>query len=179
MAQEMRAALITGCGKRNGIGAAIARALSAAGHAVVVQDIVVQPPPGQLPAGQPDGVLAGAMPPHPNGSGAPFEPAGATAGASAAERTLPLDSGAARRFDQLRSNRDESSARQPVRKAESGYSFAQIVVRPNLKIASVEERDRALDLLKRAEKLCLVSRALGTNLKFEPQLEVTKPIPVV
>ena len=66
-----------------------------------------------------------------------------------------------------------------VRRAESGYSFAQIVVRPNLKIASTEERDRALDLLKRAEKLCLVSRALGTNLKFEPQLEITKPVPVV
>src|ERR1700722_17783693 len=31
------------------------------------------------------------------------------------------------------------------------------------------------DLLKRAEKLCLVSRALGTNLKFEPQVEIVKP----
>ena len=62
-----------------------------------------------------------------------------------------------------------------VRKAESGYSFTQIVVRPNLKIASADERDSALDLLKRAEKLCLVSRALGTTLKFEPQLEITKP----
>jgi organic hydroperoxide reductase OsmC/OhrA len=61
-----------------------------------------------------------------------------------------------------------------VRKADSGYSFAQIVVRPNLKIASAEERDRALELLKRAEKLCLVSHALGTNLKFEPQLEIVK-----
>src|SRR5690349_7068335 len=65
-----------------------------------------------------------------------------------------------------------------VRKAESGYSFTQIVLRPNLKIGSSEERDRALELLKRAEKLCLVSRALGTTLKFEPQLEITKPAPV-
>jgi peroxiredoxin-like protein len=62
-----------------------------------------------------------------------------------------------------------------VRKAESGYSFSHIVLRPNLKIASAEERERALELLKRAEKLCLVSRALGTSLKFEPQLEITKP----
>ena len=65
-----------------------------------------------------------------------------------------------------------------IRKAESGYNFSQIIVRPNLKIGSVEERDRALDLLKRAEKLCLVSRALGTTLKFEPQLEITKPVAV-
>jgi len=62
-----------------------------------------------------------------------------------------------------------------VRKGESGWSFTQIVVRPNLKISSSDEKERALELLKRAEKLCLVSRAIGTTLKFEPQLEVTKP----
>ena len=62
-----------------------------------------------------------------------------------------------------------------IRKAESGgYSFTEIVIRPSLKISSGEERDRALDLLKRAEKLCLVSRAIGTTLKFEPQLEIIK-----
>jgi peroxiredoxin-like protein len=65
-----------------------------------------------------------------------------------------------------------------VRKAESGWTFAQIVVRPNLKITSAAERERALDLLKRAEKLCLVSRAIGTTLKFEPQLEITSPVPL-
>jgi peroxiredoxin-like protein len=64
-----------------------------------------------------------------------------------------------------------------VRKVDSGYSFTQIVVRPNLKIETAEDRDRALELLKRAEKLCLVSRALGTNLKFEPQLEISHPAP--
>ena len=69
-------------------------------------------------------------------------------------------------------------ARGTVGKAESGYNLTQIVIRPNLKIASAEERDKALDLLKRAEKLCLVSRALGTTLKFEPQLEVSKPAPI-
>jgi peroxiredoxin-like protein len=61
-----------------------------------------------------------------------------------------------------------------VRKTDSGYTFSEIVVRPNLKISSIEEREQALDLLKRAEKLCLVSRAIGTPLKFEPQLEVVK-----
>jgi peroxiredoxin-like protein len=64
-----------------------------------------------------------------------------------------------------------------VRKVDSGYSFTQIVVRPNLKIETAEDRDQALELLKRAEKLCLVSRALGTNLKFEPQLEISHSAP--
>ena len=68
-------------------------------------------------------------------------------------------------------------ARGTVRKAESGYSFAEIVVRPSLKISSEEERGQALGLLNRAEQLCLVSRALGTTLKFEPQLEITKALP--
>jgi peroxiredoxin-like protein len=66
-----------------------------------------------------------------------------------------------------------------VRKAESGYNFSQITVRPSLKIASANEKDRALDLLKRAEKLCLVSRAIGTTIKFEPQLEISRPAPIV
>ena len=65
-----------------------------------------------------------------------------------------------------------------VRKADSGYTFSQITVRPNLKIGSADEREQALDLLKRAEKLCLVSRALGTTVKFEPQLEISRSAPV-
>jgi peroxiredoxin-like protein len=63
-----------------------------------------------------------------------------------------------------------------VRKGDTGYSFTEIVLRPNLKITSAEERDRALELLKKAEKLCLVSRALGTPLRFEPQLEIAKAV---
>jgi len=68
-------------------------------------------------------------------------------------------------------------ARGKVRKAESGYSFTEIVIRPNLKIGTVEEREPALDLLKRAEKVCLVSRAIGTPLRFEPQLDIVKAVP--
>ncbi|MGA7859106.1 MAG: OsmC family protein [Terracidiphilus sp.] len=59
-----------------------------------------------------------------------------------------------------------------VRKVDSRWSFCEIAVCPTLKIASEEGRERALDLLKRAEELCLVSRAIGANLKFEPRLEI-------
>jgi len=65
-----------------------------------------------------------------------------------------------------------------IRKADSGYTFAEITLRPNLKIAAPEDRERALDLLQRAEKLCLVSRAIGAPVKFEPQLEILKPVAV-
>jgi organic hydroperoxide reductase OsmC/OhrA len=47
------------------------------------------------------------------------------------------------------------------------------VIRPTLQIADDTERGRAHDLLKKAERLCLVSRALAMPLRFEPQVEVT------
>src|SRR3954467_7573645 len=49
-----------------------------------------------------------------------------------------------------------------VKKVGSGYGFARVAVGQNLKIASWEGRDKPLDLLRRAEKLGLVSRAMGT-----------------
>jgi len=66
-----------------------------------------------------------------------------------------------------------------VRKAQSGYGFTEIVIQPTLKIACCDERERALDLLKKAERSCLVSRALGTTLRFEPKIEVVEPVPSV
>jgi peroxiredoxin-like protein len=64
-----------------------------------------------------------------------------------------------------------------VRRTDSGYTFTEIVLRPNLKISSIEERERALELLNKAEKLCLISRAIGAPLKFQPQLEVLQATP--
>ena len=60
-----------------------------------------------------------------------------------------------------------------MRKVDSGYMFTEIVLRPVLKIADLEERERAMDLLNRAARLCLVSRTLDTPLSLEPKLEVT------
>ena len=38
------------------------------------------------------------------------------------------------------------------------------------------ERERALDLLKKTEQICLVARALDIPLRFEPQLEVSTEV---
>jgi peroxiredoxin-like protein len=62
-----------------------------------------------------------------------------------------------------------------VRKADPGYGFSEIVIRPKLKIASSKEKEHALDLLNKAERLCLVSRTIDVPLRFEPQIEVTEP----
>jgi organic hydroperoxide reductase OsmC/OhrA len=57
-------------------------------------------------------------------------------------------------------------------KAASGYQFSEIVVRPSLRITSAEERERALKVLEKAERLCLVAHALAVPPRFEPQLEM-------
>jgi len=58
-----------------------------------------------------------------------------------------------------------------VVRSQTGYGIEAIELRPSVKIVSGEDRDRALDLMHKAEKLCLVSRALGVPLAFVPQLE--------
>jgi peroxiredoxin-like protein len=54
-----------------------------------------------------------------------------------------------------------------VSKAELGYTFKEIIVRPTLTIAHEQQQTRALDLLQKAEMLCLVSRALSAPQRFE------------
>lgn len=67
----------------------------------------------------------------------------------------------------------EVEAYATLRKMESGFGYKEIVLCPTLRIADEAERGRALDLLKKAERLCLVSRSLAMPLRFEPQLEIT------
>ncbi len=62
-----------------------------------------------------------------------------------------------------------------IRKAESGYSFSDIVIRPNLTIRGEEEQTRALHLLQKARAACLVSRALSVEQIFEPHVHVSEP----
>ena len=59
-----------------------------------------------------------------------------------------------------------------IRRADSGYSFAEVVVRANLTITQPEEQARAIKLLHKADGLCLVSRALSVKKKFEPRIQV-------
>jgi peroxiredoxin-like protein len=66
----------------------------------------------------------------------------------------------------------EVEAEGTINKSASGYVFEEIVIRPSLTIAREEERYRGLHLLEKAKSLCLVSRALAVEPKFEPRLEV-------
>jgi peroxiredoxin-like protein len=65
-----------------------------------------------------------------------------------------------------------------VSKAESGYSFSEIIIRPTLTIHDEEHRDRALRLLQKTNAVCLVSKALTTAAGLEPHVEVGKGLVV-
>ena len=59
-----------------------------------------------------------------------------------------------------------------IKKADTGYSFTEVVVRANLTITVPEDHERAIKLLHKAEGLCLVSRALSVKKRFEPGVQV-------
>jgi peroxiredoxin-like protein len=60
---------------------------------------------------------------------------------------------------------------------ENGVTrFTEIVVRPTLIVPAGTDRGRAMDLLHKAEKACLVSASLATPIRLEPDVvEVEMP----
>ena len=66
----------------------------------------------------------------------------------------------------------EVEARGVVRKAESGYKFDGIVIRPTLTMSSEKEQPQACRLLEKAKQLCLISRTLSIALTYEPQVRI-------
>lgn len=68
----------------------------------------------------------------------------------------------------------EVEASATMRNTPMGFSLGEIVIRPILKIAAPEPSERACELLRKAERLCLVSRALGVPLRYEPHVEVVQ-----
>ncbi len=60
-----------------------------------------------------------------------------------------------------------------ISRADTGYSFGEVLIRANLMVPQEEEGDaRALKLLHKAKGLCLVSRALSVGQRFEPHVQV-------
>jgi organic hydroperoxide reductase OsmC/OhrA len=58
-----------------------------------------------------------------------------------------------------------------ISKSNSGYALTGIRISPVLTISESSDRSRALELLRKVQALCLVSRALALEEKFEPKIE--------
>ncbi len=59
-----------------------------------------------------------------------------------------------------------------ISKADTGYTFGEILIRANLIVPLEADEARALKLLLKAKGLCLVSRALSVEQIFEPHVQV-------
>ena len=57
-----------------------------------------------------------------------------------------------------------------VDRQEGVTRFAEIVLRPRLVIARGTDRERALRMLAKSEKHCLVSASLSTPIRLEPTI---------
>jgi peroxiredoxin-like protein len=59
-----------------------------------------------------------------------------------------------------------------VERGEGGFHFTRVVVRPLLTLHLEADRERALRLLEKAERSCLVSRSLRSEIVLEPTVVV-------
>lgn len=66
----------------------------------------------------------------------------------------------------------EVSVEGQVEKAEGGFRFTHIFVRPLLTLNAESDRERGMRLLEKAERACLVSRSLQSEIHLEPKIVV-------
>jgi len=57
-----------------------------------------------------------------------------------------------------------------VDRRDGGLSFTEIVLRPRLLIRAGADQERALRLLEKAKKTCLVSASLSTPIRLAPEI---------
>src|SRR5208282_3695446 len=62
-----------------------------------------------------------------------------------------------------------------ISKGATGYSFGEVSIHANLTISQEDDRAQSIKLLHKAKELCLVSRALSVEQKFEPRVQVGEP----
>ena len=61
-----------------------------------------------------------------------------------------------------------------LEKGEGGFSFTKAVVRPVLTIGDGADRERAMRLLEKAERVCLISRSLKSAIELRPEIVQTE-----
>jgi peroxiredoxin-like protein len=64
----------------------------------------------------------------------------------------------------------ELSAEGTVDRQDGGLRFTEIVLRPRLTLVPGADRDRALRVMEKSEKTCLVSASLATAIRLEPEI---------
>ncbi len=66
----------------------------------------------------------------------------------------------------------ELSTEAILQRDEGGWRFTRVILRPRLTIQTDKDRDRALRLMEKAEKVCLVARSLSCPTELKPEIVV-------
>lgn len=61
-----------------------------------------------------------------------------------------------------------------LEKTPEGWRFSEVKLRPALKIAREQDRERANRLLEKAERSCLVARSISARVTMEPAISVAE-----
>lgn len=64
------------------------------------------------------------------------------------------------------------SAEGVLEKGEGGFRFTKVFVRPVLTIANDADQERALRLLDKAERACLISKSVSAEIVLQPEVLV-------
>lgn len=67
------------------------------------------------------------------------------------------------------------SATGVLEKRERGLTFTHVAIRPILTIANESDRERALRLLEKAERSCLIARSIRSEVAIEPVILIQAP----
>ena len=59
-----------------------------------------------------------------------------------------------------------------VDRKDGALRFTEIVLRPRVTVAAGTDRERALRVLEKSEKACLVSASLATPIRLEPEVVI-------
>jgi len=63
-----------------------------------------------------------------------------------------------------------------LEKGEGGLQFTRVTIHPSLTIARESDRERALRLIEKTERSCLVARSLRSQVIVEPTVQVEVPV---
>ncbi len=63
-----------------------------------------------------------------------------------------------------------------IRDESRMYRIESVTLRPRVTIADPEKVDRALRLIEKAERACLVSRSVSAEIHLEPTVDVVEPV---
>lgn len=67
-----------------------------------------------------------------------------------------------------------SEAEGHMEKVESTFQITRIVIYPKVVVAAEEDVPKALKTLEKAEKYCLISNSMKTEVTIQPKVEVSK-----